>query len=272
MLEIISSEVVKLDDGLPQFICTSCLFYLHHAYEIHLKIRESSLTSRTALLLLVESPSLETRMNLEEIQPLDADNESETDEEDEFILPPTPKPQTNNKNKKKKLEIAANFPKINIAQEITILESEGHAPIKLKNYRNPLPYTERKCNACFHRSLDQESFDKHIANCIILTLDQLFFYLQDLRNMRLASQLDHDEFLLRAISAIRAIQEKCNKFWKEKGLSNIVLSDTNVVFDEASAKINHDYHKMKHSKYTNELIMNDIDDSINLHFAQNNGE
>ena len=55
MIQLISGEPVDSDDDLPQFICTVCLFYLHHSWELRQNIIKNSLNLRAALELSSDS-------------------------------------------------------------------------------------------------------------------------------------------------------------------------------------------------------------------------
>ncbi|CAO1426373.1 unnamed protein product [Diamesa serratosioi] len=208
MISEISNEEVFSDDGLPQHVCTHCLYYLHHAYELRLKIQNTSSSLKETLKIATENSIQleETKINQQNItiQELELSDE-ENSEEMHFY------------NLFKDADLKISLPKKMQIQDRLV---------------------EHKCESCKQRVLSIKSLKEHENNCMIHCLDTFYSAVYQLYSQRITEKISFQEYTLRAMKLISEVQKKLDKFAKDKKIDLEAICDEPIkIMTEARVKI-----------------------------------
>lgn len=199
---------VTPDDGLPQHVCTHCLYYLHHAYELRLKIRNTSSSLKETLKIATENSIQleETKINPQNItmQELELSDE-ENSEEMHFY------------NLFKDADLKITMPK------------------KMQIHDRLM---EHKCESCKQRVLSIKSLHEHESNCMIHCLDTFYSAVYQLYSQRITEKISFQEYTLRAMKLISEVQKKLDKFAKDKKINLEAICDEPIkIVTEAPIKM-----------------------------------
>lgn len=119
--------------------------------------------------------------------------------------------------------------------------------------------------------MEEETYEKHKATCVMVHLDDLYRRLETLSNMRVANQIDREEFVLRALDAIHKTKDRTDNFCVENGLADISLCNSTPVFDADAATRNRIYHENQEKKRANKFNLTNnqqvTNQTINMHFT-----
>ncbi|CAO1425056.1 unnamed protein product [Diamesa tonsa] len=195
MIAEISNEEVTADDGLPQHVCTHCLYYLHHAYELRLKIRNTSSSLKETLKIATENSIQleETKINQQNItiQELELSDDENSEEMHFYQL-------------FKDADLKITMPK----------KMQIHDRL-----------VEQKCESCKQRVLSLKSLNEHENNCMIHCLDTFYSAVYQLYSQRITEKISFQEYTLRAMKLISEVQKKLDKFAKDKKIDMEAICD-----------------------------------------------
>lgn len=142
--------------------------------------------------------------------------------------------------------------------------------IKIQYPRN-MTYHENKCIPCNVRFMEEDTYLSHTSTCVMVHLDELYKRLETLSQMRLANQIDREEFVLRALYAIHKTKARTDSFYDAKKLADIELCDSSPIFDEDAAIRNRKYHEKQEKKRAHRINLTNnqqvTNQTINMHFT-----